>query len=424
MSEGPLPTPLGRSCDALLDLSRDAIVVVDSNTMIVQANAAACTMFGLKPEELVGSDIHRFRAPAAPSLASLLDTDAGAPARVVETVLRRATGSVFPCEASVRAVEFERGPAYVAVLRDITERRRAATDLAFKSLLLDTTTDSVLVHTLDGDLRYANRAAYESRGYTGDEFMALPPFGWVAPPYRMNAARHRDEMSDRGELRLESVNLRKDGTTMPVEVIARIVEIGGESCAVAVVRDMTERREAEAKIRFMAYHDNLTGLPNRKLFHDRLVEALGDCRHSGLLLTLLFVDLDDFKPINDTYGHAVGDKLLAAVADRLSDCVRDGDTVARYGGDEFVVLLRDVRAEHDAEVIAEKLLGCLREPFSVEGLELSISASVGGTTSHTGCEDMDTLLRAADSAMYRAKDLGTPSLIFHAADLINAADPT
>jgi diguanylate cyclase (GGDEF)-like protein len=179
---------------------------------------------------------------------------------------------------------------------------------------------------------------------------------------------------------------------------------------------MTERREAEAKIRHMAYHDNLTGLPNRKLFHDRLIEALADSRHSGLLLTLLFVDLDDFKPINDTYGHVVGDKLLAAVAARLSECVREGDTVARYGGDEFVVLLRDVRAEDDAEAIAEKLLGCLREPFSVEGLELSISASVGGTTSHTGTEDMDSLLRAADSAMYRAKDLGAASLVFHATD--------
>ena len=415
MPDEPRALHLDGSCDAVLDLSRDAIVVVDAQTTVIRANAAACTMLELSADELVGSQMHRFRAPAAPSLVSLVEADPSAPPRVVETVMRRAGGGVFPCEASVRAVDLDGERVFIGVLRDITERKRAASDLAFKSLLLDTTTDSVIVHTLDGELRYANRAAYESRGFTCSGFMALPAFGWVAQPYRLTASRHRQDIQENGELRMESTNVRKDGSTMPVEVIARMVEIGGETCAVAVLRDMTERREAEAKIRHMAYHDNLTGLPNRKLFHDRLVEALADCRNSGLLLTLLFVDLDDFKPINDTYGHVVGDKLLAAVAGRLSDCVRDGDTIARYGGDEFVVLLRDVRAEADAEGIAEKLLVCLRDPFPIEGLELSVSASVGGTTSHTGCEDMDSLLRAADSAMYRAKDLGAPSLIFHAA---------
>jgi diguanylate cyclase (GGDEF)-like protein/PAS domain S-box-containing protein len=406
-------TDTALACELALALSRDAMVVVNDDATVVEANAEACRMFRLPMDELLGSNIHRFRAPAAPSLASMLQDDQTRPMRVLETIMRRANGTIFPVEASVRAMSCDDGTVVIGVLRDITTRRRTALELEFKSMLLDSTTDSVVVHTMDGELRYANRAAWESHGYTQEEFLALPAWGWIAPHHRLRTGHHRQVLDEMGEVRMDSINIRADGTTMPVEVIARRIDFGGEPCALAVVRDVTERHQAEAKIRHMAFHDNLTGLPNRRLFHDRLVEAMADTRHTGLMLTLLFADLDDFKPINDTYGHVVGDKLLAAVAGRLSECIREGDTVARYGGDEFVVLLRDVRSEADAEAIAAKLMAALREPFQVEGLELSVTASVGGITSETGCEDMDALLRSADEAMYRAKDLASTSLVFH-----------
>jgi diguanylate cyclase (GGDEF)-like protein/PAS domain S-box-containing protein len=403
-----------QACELLFELSKDGVFLADEDGRIREANPALCAMLGTDLGALDGTLYDDHLAPGSVDFAHM--TRAGAQGYRVETMLRRADGRTFSAEVSLKTFGEDQGSLVVATIHDVTARRAAAEDLEFKSLLLDSTKDAVIVHTLEGRLLYANRTAYESQGFTREEFMALPPYGWISPEFRAGVSVRRDELESARSLSFDSVNMRKDGTSIPVEVNARFVQIRGEDCAVSVVRDVTERRKAEKLIRHMAFHDMLTGLPNRKLFHDRLADGMAEVRRAGSLLCVLFVDLDDFKPINDTYGHVLGDKLLAAVADRLSRCVREGDTLARYGGDEFVILLPDMRRERDASKIAEELLVALDEPFQVDGMTLRVSASVGGALCHTGEEDVDSLLRAADSAMYRAKELETSCPLFHRVD--------
>ncbi len=171
-------------------------------------------------------------------------------------------------------------------------------------------------------------------------------------------------------------------------------------------RDVTERKRAEETIRQHAFRDDLTGLPNRTLFHDRLAQALAQARRHGRPLAVLFLDVDRFKNINDTLGHGAGDELLRALAERLARAVREGDTVARMGGDEFVALVGDLKRAEDAGRVAESLLAIVRQPLVVADRELRVTASVGASLFPSDGEDPETLVRSADLALYQAKERG------------------
>jgi len=186
---------------------------------------------------------------------------------------------------------------------------------------------------------------------------------------------------------------------------------------VGSIRDISERKQAEREIRQLAYHDMLTGLPNRSLFHDRLEQALAQSKRHGRPLSLLFLDLDRFKDVNDTLGHDAGDLLLKAVADRLRSCVRQSDTVARLGGDEFVVLLNSVKNERDSAIVAEKILELLAEPVRLHGKEVFTSTSIGVVMHPDDGRDAETLLKHADMAMYAAKDKGRNNFQFYSEEM-------
>ena len=188
---------------------------------------------------------------------------------------------------------------------------------------------------------------------------------------------------------------------------------------VCVVRDVTERTYAEEQIKHLAYHDALTGLPNRLLFKDRLTVALSHAQRGHERLAVLFLDLDRFKVINDSLGHTAGDQLLQAVAWRIQSCVRESDTVARLGGDEFTLLLPQLTHSEDAARVAQKILQAVQHPFTVEGRELFITTSVGISLYPEDGEEAETLIKNADTAMYQAKAEGRDNYqLFNA--LVNA----
>jgi diguanylate cyclase (GGDEF)-like protein/PAS domain S-box-containing protein len=201
----------------------------------------------------------------------------------------------------------------------------------------------------------------------------------------------------------EANGRRHDGLTFPEEILFSPLA-GGRVALVA--RDLTEGRQVEERMRELVYRDPLTDLPNRRLFEDRLSIALAQAHRYRHRLAVIFVDLDRFKQINDTLGHAAGDELLRAVARRLTSCVREGDTVARLAGDEFTLLLPGIHYAEDVATISRKLTDALRKPFSIDGTEVRVTSSGGIALYPEDGETEETLVRSADTAMYRAKERG------------------
>ncbi|MCR4346662.1 MAG: EAL domain-containing protein [Sulfuricaulis sp.] len=210
---------------------------------------------------------------------------------------------------------------------------------------------------------------------------------------------------------------RKDGGTVPVQLSIGAFQHGEEKLYTVVAQDISERMQFEEKLARLAYYDPLTGLPNRRLFHDRLAQALARAQRNEKLVGILFFDLDRFKEVNDTLGHLFGDLLLQAAAKRLTEVVRKDDSIARLGGDEFTIVLTDISNVEDAAQVAEKVIGLFSKPFQIGEHEVFVSTSIGITIYPFDDSDIENLIKNADTAMYKAKSLGRNNYQFYDARL-------
>jgi diguanylate cyclase (GGDEF)-like protein/PAS domain S-box-containing protein len=315
---------------------------------------------------------------------------------------------VWVSEHAAVARDDETGLLYwQGVMVDITDRKRAEDALAaserqYRSVF-DAATIGLLTLELDGSVRDANPAAERALGHRpgGLAGTALWDAGMPA-----TSAALAEGHSDRCEL--EQPLRRRDGTLRWFRLVMVLVrdDTGRPDHLTVMLEDIDARKRTEAELIHRSNHDTLTSLPTRAYF----LERLGDARERAALVDagvgVVFIDLDNFKQVNDSAGHHTGDELLAAIASRLSAAIRPNDVVARFGGDEFVVLAHDVADAHDAVQLAWRLAGGLRAPFTIGGAALSISASFGVCYSRDRDEAPEDLVRKADAAMYTAKQLG------------------
>ncbi|SFV18081.1 EAL domain-containing protein [Pseudoduganella namucuonensis] len=297
--------------------------------------------------------------------------------------------------------------------------RARTADLQRFRTAMDATADAIMLVSRDS-MRYVevNATSCKMLGYTREEMLQQGPAalgGWTLDELKsvydaIIAGQAHPELC-------EAALTRKDGTPLQVEVHRQAMRSAGDWIIVSVVRDISERKEAEQKLQHQAHHDPLTGLPNRTLFYQTLAHTLEHAGPRGWKVAVMFIDVDHFKNVNDTLGHAIGDELLAQFSQRLTACLRARDVVGRLGGDEFALILM-VRDDHEVVGhIADKICGALRAPFHLQGYEVTVTASVGITVYPDDAADPDLLIKYADTAMYQAKHAGRDTFRFFTAQM-------
>ena len=345
--------------------------------------------------------------------------------------LRAFEGRIKPLGTQVQGL-----PAVLFLARDITERMEAEgalreSELRFRSLLRDIPSISVQGYSADGTTIYWNKASEHLYGFTEKEALGRNLMDLIVPAPAHSLVR--DEMRHMfatgisipaGEVKLQ----RKNGSLVDVYSSHAYVEIAGQPPEMFCIDiDISRRKAAEEEARYLAFYDVLTRLPNRRLLIDRLQQVMASSERSGLQAAVLFLDLDNFKTLNDSRGHAVGDLLLLEVARRLQGCVRSEDTVARLGGDEFVVVMHNLNSTENASAaqvrtVGEEMLEVLRQPYDLAGQLYHMTVSMGATLLKDRHASIDEILKQADMAMYRAKDAGRNTLRFFDPDMQEAVN--
>lgn len=274
-------------------------------------------------------------------------------------------------------------------------------------LLVESSPDAILVES-EGRIVFANPAALRLfNTATPDGLLGRPLHSLAAPSYQKDAENEIKAVKDGGPARtVEEQALRADGTTIDVSVTRLPIRYRGKPAIHMVARDISERKHLITRLHHQATHDALTGLPNRNLLMDRMHLAIADAKRHKSKFMVAFIDLDRFKSINDRFGHDAGDVFLKTISERMSACLRESDTIARIGGDEFVLLLRDSGKGEEPTQVLDRLIACVSQPITLEGQEISVTCSMGCCTYPDEGEDPETLLRFSDAAMYRAKGLG------------------
>lgn len=305
----------------------------------------------------------------------------------------------------------EEGEVYAicTVATDVTEQERNENLARIAQRIFEHTTEGIMITDADNHIVDVNQSLVEMTGYARAELIgqspALQTSGQQAGAFY---AGMWQAINSQGKWNGELVNQRADGQLYPVRLsISTIVNRQGELDGYfGIFQDITEEKKSERDLHLLAYHDTLTGLYNRTEFMRMVTDALGRGERYGEAFGLLFIDLDLFKEVNDSFGHAAGDKLLCQVAQRLRCCLRETDHAFRLGGDEFTVLLPQIKQDEDLSAVAEKLIKRLRSPFLVDGQKVHIGCSIGMVSYPRDGMDRDTLLGHADAAMYFAKEQG------------------
>lgn len=407
---------------ALVEQASDGIFIADLDGRLADVNSTGCKMLGYERVEIVGKTIADLISPdevrrLEQSKAQLLQGGS----QVADWSLRRKDGAYLPVEVSAKILPDGRWQGFV---RDISERRRAEEQQRLAATVFNNTMESIMITDAGHKILAINQAYTDITGFEQQEVLGKNPgihkSGLHGKAYYealwQSLERH-------GRWQGEIWNRRKDGELFPTwENISVVRDDQGQiTNYISVMSDISPIKQAEERLSHLAHHDALTDLPNRMAFVANLEQALERAKRHQKKLALMFLDLDRFKLINDTLGHAAGDKLLKSIAGRLKNSVRAEDMTARLGGDEFTIILEEIGQPEDAAMLAEKILRAVAEPVRLNGRDVVTSTSIGISIYPDDAHSAGDLAKAADSAMYRAKSRGRNTYEFYTSDLTDQA---
>jgi len=399
-----------RNLSGLFDTVRDFIFIVDRKGRILHHNRAVAEQLGYADDALRGRTIAVLypKAQRRANTAIVADLVAGQ-RKLAALPLLNAAGQPVTVEVRVATGRWNGHPAWFGIAHDIGERLAAEERQKLAASVFDNAHEGIMITDPHGRIVEVNATFSELTGYAREE--ALGQTADLLKSGHHDAAFY-DQMwrslREDGFWRGEIWNRKKSGELIVEALtISTVRNREGEiSHFVGIFSDITLLKQHQQRLEHLAHFDALTQLPNRMLLGDRMQLAMAQAERNGKLLAVCYLDLDGFKPINDAYGHAVGDHLLIEVAQRLKSCLRAGDTVARLGGDEFVLLFGDLEGVHESERAIGRAIAALSQPFHISDHMLALSASIGVTLFPQDGADADTLLRHADQAMYAAKQAG------------------
>ncbi len=408
----------------LLDSAGEGIMGVDANFHVTYINPFAQNMLGYAAGELENQDVHNvlFQGQAPVESAGhgesviLNIVNNGGISYVEDDRFYRRDGSPVMVEYTVSSLHRKfKSRESIIVFRDITERRLMEQALKESAVVFEVSNDGVLITDLDGTIRRVNPAFIEITGYSREEVIGQNPRLFKSGRHEADFYNYMwSTLLSEGYFEAEVWNRRKDGSVYPIwQRITVIRDNRGQAAGyVSQFSDITRRKLTEKEIRYRGNYDALTGLANRVLLCERLEHEIKVHKRKQLKFSLLYIDLDKFKHVNDTQGHSKGDILLQQAANRIQGVIREIDTASRYGGDEFVIMLPEQENLGDSERVCTRLLETLAEPFDLEGYKAMISASIGVAVYPNDGIDAEALFRNADFAMYKAKDKGRNQVQF------------
>ncbi|MCP5215544.1 MAG: EAL domain-containing protein [Pseudomonadales bacterium] len=412
-----------------MDEFGDAVFLTDMERRLVRANKAFYHRIGSTPAKSVGKSILDSMDPRhdrATCKACQLQDRGEEGVVVFEQGDTNNPSSDWPAEVTIKLVRGEYGAptGMLVTLRDLSPSRRVEEQLRLAASVFENTSEGVVITDHQGNILEVNDACIEILGYQRKDVVGQNPRLWKSERHdKLFYEILWKSLTEVGQWRGEIWNRHKNGTVFPVWSSINKVENeqGQLTHYIAIFSDISHIKKSQEQLDHLAHHDALTGLPNRLLLNERLTQSIKHAERQNTQLAVIFMDLDRFKNINDSLGHPAGDSLLSAIAQTLKKTVRSGDTVARIGGDEFVLLLEDIGSSYHAASIAEKVMRVFANCVQIGGREIQTTASMGISLYPQDGKDAAELLRNADAAMYRAKDEGRNTFEFYTEELTRNA---
>ncbi|MHB8149919.1 MAG: diguanylate cyclase domain-containing protein [Desulfobulbia bacterium] len=435
MVSGKRTTRSGEFAESIINTVREPLVALDQDLRVVSASRSFYKVFKVKPEETVGQLIYDLgnKQWDIPKLRELLETILPQKTTFDDYEVEHVFSAIGRRIMLLNARQIKRGKGeeriILLAIEDITARKKIEAGLEktrkklaiikekadeaseFAESIINTVREPLVA--LDQDLRVvsASRSFYKVFKVKPEETVGqliydLGNKQWDIPKLRELLETILPERTTFDDYEVEHVFSAIGRRIMLLNARQIKREKGKKRVILLAIEDITAQKELEREILSLAYHDHLTGLPNRMLVIDRFNMAMSQADRNGMKVALMMLDLDKFKEVNDTLGHHVGDKLLQAVAEKMTEILRKGDTVGRFGGDEFVFVLSDQKNDQNGLRVAKKIIDVFRNAFVLEGHSLRITSSIGISLYPDHGADIDTILKKADSAMYQAKQAG------------------